>query len=83
MFSFLFRLVGCQGLLEDVPLVAGQRHSAAQVLVSPAESKTLGRIGRSRSTSKSGLRDENPGDPQVTCLFLSSVSDVVLCVNRV
>lgn len=55
-----FRLVGCQGLLEDVPLVAGQRHSAAQVLVSPTESKTLGRIGKNRA-SKSGLRDESPG----------------------
>lgn len=66
------RLVGCQGLLEDVPLVAGQRHSAAQVLVSPTESKTLGRIGKNRA-SKSGLRDESPGEIMATLHLDSQV----------
>ena len=50
VFIHCFRLVGCQGLLEEIP---GRRKDSLQlILSSPGESKSLLR-GKNRNTSKS------------------------------
>ena len=50
-FFSLLRLVGCQGLLEEI---AGRRKDSLQLLLSsPGESKSLLRGSKSRGTSKS------------------------------
>lgn len=73
----MFRLVGCQDLLEDTPSKFNRRRDSGSTtpgVLSPTETKTLERKSKTRSSSKHNLREDIGGELMTGLLALGKLS---------